>query len=106
MDLHNYEPWDLKYDISHFIVPRLRMYIEKVEKDEIMTIPNWVKNQNESSNQDELRQEWINILNQMMVPFHFNIAPTDYTHLSPDDLEKQKAQGLKYFAQYFEHLWD
>lgn len=40
-----YEIWDLKKSIAEFIEPRLRLYIEKMEGEETMSIPNWVENE-------------------------------------------------------------
>ena len=43
----DYQPWNLKADISYFIVPRLRCYIQKGRDRELVAIPDWVDHKNE-----------------------------------------------------------
>jgi len=96
----------LKHDISHFIVPRIKIFILKVENNEMECIPNWVIDNEENLSREELKKRWIKILKEMMVPFQYQTEANLFDNISIDEIDKRRERGLMLFAKYFEHLWD
>jgi hypothetical protein len=106
--IHDYEIWDLKNSISQFILPRLRLFVKKVENDEFLALPTWVNDDdsNVKLNEEELKDLWIEILNEMIIPFDFNVNPDKYSHIDHIEINHLNKKGLELFSKYFQHLWD
>ena len=102
----DYVPWSLKAEISYFIVPRLRCNIRKVRGRELVAIPDWIDSKNEILTNEQLVEKWAEILEDILVPFLYNVEPNLFEERSTMELEKMKSKGLRLFAEYFNHLWD
>ena len=98
--------YNLKMEISYFIVPKLKSYIDFVESGEMMSIPKWVQPDNNSLNEKQIIEKWLSILKSIYIPFHYYVDPLHYQNIGFQDLEKKRKLGLTLFATYFEHLWD
>ena len=78
--------WNLDYTIAKFIYPRLKAF-----KEIINTHPS-----------DMSFEEWKNTLDKMILAFEL-LCLDKWC----DDEEQNKInEGLKLFAEYYQHLWD
>jgi hypothetical protein len=110
--MENYHVWEIKNAVSAFISPLLKEYISKVEANEIISVPDWIKKDGFdvcSMSTDEKNKEWAKILKKILYPFTYQMGEIDINFYSNKEQlmhhEKIK-EGLNLFAKYFENLWD
>lgn len=104
--MEDHEVWDLKSAISEFIFPRLQELIKRIEAGEMVAIASWVSVDDAIEDTQELEKQWVEILKKMSIPFHYHVNPAFYKKMPISILDKKRAEGLRLFAEYFEHLWD
>lgn len=104
--MKEYEIWDLKKAIAEFIVPRLKEFRGWVINDKMMGIPTWVRKEfsNVEMTDFELKQAWINILDEMIKGFEHYAG--ENTNEDLESMVKQKGRALELFHRYYDHLWD
>ncbi len=104
----DYHVWNMKKAIAEFIVPRLKIYIEKVENDEIVSLPKWIEETVDISGyeEDSIIKEWKVILSHILFPFDYEINQSKYSYLDPKYIEERKKKGLELFSIYYYNLWD
>jgi len=106
--IDEYEVWQIKSSVSQFLVPRLKLFIQKIENGESVTIPIWLERTNDISkkSEKELKSLWIETLKKMLIPFECQTTPEKFLEITHEVLEQKKKEGLQLFAEYFDNLWD
>lgn len=103
-----WQKWDLKYVFASYIYPRLILYKNEVDKRQIASIPNWVlddiQKSEETVDYNALCEEWSKILGDIIFAFKSFIDSPE--NLSNDEIVEKQEYGLILFAKYYKHLWD
>ena len=94
-------PYDLKYDIARFILPRLELFYQFVGTGKNQSVPSDL-----GLTLEESQKKWVEILGKMKVPFEYLVFPEKFNNLTLEELESQREEGVKLFCQYFDSLWD
>lgn len=105
------ELWDLFYNISRYVLPRLKRYKELMDRPfsgyPCEMIEGDVSRDITKEESEKYSNKWRDIVEEMIVSFEL-IVKDDWG----GDIKKYKEQrkikekGLSLFAQYFENLWN
>jgi len=101
--------YNLKYDLSESIIPKLETYLVEYSKGG-MSIPIWLLNEpkNEYSDTDinNLVTLWKSEINHMLQAFKqiLNYKTGEDDNMDYDEIFIQ--EGLNKFAKHFQHFWD
>ena len=103
-DLNNDElqPWNAKAEIAQRIIPVIKSYRDLMVSENSYSIPNWVVDKDESLDENEVQQRWLDYLELMIKAFELEIKDEVASELKL----KEQAYGLNLFAKYYVHLWD
>lgn len=107
-EVPEYEIWQIKSAVSEFLVPRLKLFREKVLKGETMCIPTWLEQDYDIANKSEveLNELWVEVLEKMIFPFEYELSGTVPSTMGVKNFEEKREAGLQLFARYFFNLWD
>jgi len=105
------DTWNLDEKIIEFILPRLRRFRDEVEQEINCGLPHKhssnINNLTNSIKDDWLTtEEWLSILNKMIVAFE--IAHSDEWEYDEDKRKeevKKYQEGMKLFTVYMRSLW-
>ncbi len=89
--------WDFKNGLSFYIVPRLKAYRDLFIEGKNKSIPS------EFADKPE---EWIKVLDTVILAFEYETDTSVYEGLSFADIEQRQKEGFENFAKFYSTMWD
>lgn len=98
--------WDFKNAHAQFCIPRLRAFKDLVESGHNVGCPDIAEEYNLKTD-EEIQEKWIYILDCIIFYFDYNQDPSpDESSMTKSEIDEKLVSGRKFFADYFDIVWD
>jgi len=94
------EAWNVNYFVAKYVLPRIQAFIELEKESKYVTVPGII---HDKYGDEQGLKCWLKYLCEM--EYAFEVFSTDRFAFETDENKERVRQGLRLFAEYYEHLW-